>query len=46
MYIIIIDVNKNRHCHSRHYAVPQGFPLLSTNVGVSPLYGPIVASWQ
>ena len=27
-----------------HNAGPQGYPLLSTNVGVSPLHGLIVAS--
>ena len=27
-----------------HNAGPQGYPLLSANVGVSPLYGLIVAS--
>ena len=45
IYINTIYINKNYHCRSWHNAAPQGFPLLSTNVGISSLYGLIVASW-
>ena len=45
-YIDKIYVNKKKHYPSLHNAGPQGSPLLSTNVAVSPLYGLTVVSWE
>ena len=45
IYINATYVNENHHCRLWHNAGPQDSPLLSTNLGVSPLYGLVVSSF-
>ena len=44
IHVNTIHVSKNHHCYSQYDEGLQGSPLLSTNVGVSPLYRLVVAS--